>query len=60
MYKITNISYMERRRRFKWPALNGNSKWEYLDEELDKVLEAILLGTAEKELEAMATSTSSF
>lgn len=47
----------ERRERIKWPPLSNARAWEDLDEELDKVLEATLKGSAERKAEALTTVT---
>jgi hypothetical protein len=43
----------QRRKRIKWPAMSANTTWEDLDEELDKILEAALMGPAETKVESM-------
>lgn len=45
------------RERIKWPKMGDTKEWYQLDQDLDKVLEATLAGTAEQKVNTLTTIT---
>ncbi|RXN28473.1 hypothetical protein ROHU_019074 [Labeo rohita] len=45
------------RERIKWPKMGDTKEWDQLDQDLDKVLEATLAGTAEQKVNTLTTIT---
>lgn len=45
------------RERIRWPKMSDNKEWNQLDQDLDKMLEATLAGTAEQKVSTLTTIT---
>ncbi|XP_059378226.1 uncharacterized protein LOC132114105 [Carassius carassius] len=45
------------REQINWPKMSDNKEWYQLDQDLDKVLEATLAGTAEQKVNTLTTIT---
>jgi hypothetical protein len=43
----------EKRVKLKWPKSNKTSEWERLDDDLDKILENVLSGAADRKIHCM-------
>lgn len=41
----------------KWPRMNSNKEWQQLHEDLNKILEVALAGTAEHKIKTLTTIT---
>ncbi|CAK6950762.1 uncharacterized protein LOC128367697, partial [Scomber scombrus] len=53
----TNLSSIKSdRRRIKWPAASMTSLWQQFDDDVNKILEGMAKGEADKKLQVMTTT----